>query len=69
MTEIRAAIPAQCFVLDTFKATSYLARDLALASCACTFAMAIDPFFTYLIAEEPRLFALWNALRCGAWCL
>ncbi|KAJ7650204.1 fatty acid desaturase-domain-containing protein [Roridomyces roridus] len=70
MKEIRAAIPAQYFVLNTFKATSYLARDLALACCAWTFATAIDPCFAHLIAGPSVLSpVLWNILRLSAWSL
>ncbi|KAJ7048052.1 fatty acid desaturase-domain-containing protein [Mycena amicta] len=66
MKEIRAAIPPQCFVRDTYRGLQYLARDVALAACAFAFAMAIDPSFACL--TEQKFSVVFSLLRWGAWC-
>ncbi|KAJ7773344.1 fatty acid desaturase-domain-containing protein [Mycena metata] len=64
ISEIRSAIPPQYFVRNTLKGLLYLARDLALAACAWSLAVAIDPFF-----RTRESFLIWSVLRWGAWCV
>ncbi|KAJ7475898.1 fatty acid desaturase-domain-containing protein [Mycena latifolia] len=69
MKDIRAAIPPEYFVRHTSRAFLYLARDLILASCAWSFAAAIDPLVAHLKRELPLSPILHSLLRWGAWCI
>ncbi|KAJ7678875.1 delta 12 fatty acid epoxygenase [Mycena polygramma] len=66
--DIRAAIPAECFIRDTSRAFRYLGRDLVLAACAWGFALTIDPFFQHTARGDPPFPIFCNLLRWGAWC-
>ncbi|KAH8108807.1 fatty acid desaturase-domain-containing protein [Phellopilus nigrolimitatus] len=48
MSEIRGAIPAHLFKRDTFRATTYLLRDITLTGILWWAATWIDPFFIQL---------------------
>ncbi|KAF7327700.1 Delta(12) fatty acid desaturase [Mycena kentingensis (nom. inval.)] len=66
MKDIRAAIPAECFVRDTSRGLGYVARDIALAASAFAFALAIEPSVGYLCGLDT-----WAAfaLRWAAWSI
>lgn len=61
LKEIKAAIPADYFVKDTFRGLLYLARDILMAAILWSLATYIDPY-----CKRPEAVALLSPIGAAA---
>ncbi|KAJ7291919.1 fatty acid desaturase-domain-containing protein [Mycena rebaudengoi] len=69
LKEIRAAIPARCFIRDTSRSLRYLLRDVLLAAALWSIATTIDPCIGNLRSRYALAPNFSNCLYWLVWCL